>query len=213
MCFNIEDVRNGLDAAFSGNSEVDLLSTLKGNSFLFYHLYSRKYGIQPNFSEVSFGGGLRCDFCWLNDNSDGPEWVLVEIEKPKLKLFTAGKKPTAEFNGAIEQVRSWSRYFHLNPSEMRRIFGAASKFRYILVAGSKDDWEVSHAAQWRAHFNGHEKIEIRSSNIFYESLQLYIEHEEEFWSFKQNPTSLPSKNLGKYCDEYDYIKKWRSILN
>lgn len=111
MCFNIEDVRKNLNSAFDNNSETELLAVLKKNSFLFYPLYSRKYGIQPSFSEVSFGDSLRCDFCWLNDNSDGPEWVLVEVEKPRLKLFTAKNKPTSELNSAIEQVRSWRRYF------------------------------------------------------------------------------------------------------
>ncbi len=74
--------------------------------------------------EVSFGGKYRSDFVWLNDNSDGPEWVLVEIEKPRIKLFTKKGEPSAELNHAIEQVRSWIRYFNENPSEKSRIFGA-----------------------------------------------------------------------------------------
>lgn len=213
MCLNIEDARNKLDSAFDNNSEAELLAVLKENSFLFYPLYSRKYGIQPNFSEVSFGGGLRCDFCWLNDNSDGPEWVLVEVEKPKLKLFTAKEEPTSELNHAIEQVRSWRRYFHQNPSEKRRIFGAVSKFRYILVAGSKEDWERKQAAIWRADFNEEDNIEIRSSQIFYESLRLYADHEEEFWSFKEHPVSRKCKELETYWSEYPYIQQWRTILS
>jgi len=56
---------------------TDLLIVLKDNSFLFYELYSRKYGLQPVFREISFGAKLRCNFAWLNDNSDGPKWVGV----------------------------------------------------------------------------------------------------------------------------------------
>lgn len=213
MCFDIENVKLRLDSAFENNSETELLSVLKGNSFLFYQLYSRKYGIQPNFSEVSFGGELRCDFCWLNDKSDGPEWVLVEIEKPKMTLFNAKNDPSSALNHAIEQVRSWGRYFKKNPHEKRRIFGAASRFRYVLVAGSKDGWKDKHAATWRADFNEENKIEIRSSHIFYESLQLYIDHEDEFWSFKENPISRNHKDLAAYWSGYDYIQKWRKILD
>lgn len=213
MCFAIENARKRLDSAFANNSETELLAVLKENSFLFYPLYSRKYGIQPNFSEVSFGGGLRCDFCWLNDNSDGPEWVLVEIEKPKLKLFTAKDEPASELNHAIEQVRSWRRYFNQNPSEKRRIFGAVSKFRYVLIVGSRDGWERKGAAIWRADFNERENIEIRSSHIFYEALRLYADHEGEFWSFKEHPISRKSKDLEIYWSGYDYIRRWRTILN
>lgn len=114
-----------------------MLSVLKDNSFLFYELYSRKYGIQPVFREINFGGELRCDFAWLNDNSDGPEWVLVEVEKPKMKLFTQKNEPTSELNHAIEQVKSWERYFDENPSEKKRIFGAVARFRFILIVGDK----------------------------------------------------------------------------
>ena len=194
-------------------SHYDNFTLTPISAFLFYQLYSRKYGIQPNFSEVSFGGGFRCDFCWLNDNSDGPEWVLVEVEKPKLKLFTARNDPSFELNHAIEQVRSWGRYFKTSPHEKRRIFGAVSKFRYVLVAGSKDDWEDKHAALWRADFNEENKIEIRSSDIFYESLRSYIDHENEFWSFKENPISRNHKDLAAYWSGYDYIQQWRKILD
>ena len=52
--WNINNVENDLNKSFENNSEVELLSVLKNNSFLFYELYSRKYGIQPNFMEISF---------------------------------------------------------------------------------------------------------------------------------------------------------------
>lgn len=74
MVFNKEKVREELLEIIADNSERRLLALVKENSFLLFDIYSRKYGIQPNFSEVPFGRKYRCDFCWLNDNSDGPEW-------------------------------------------------------------------------------------------------------------------------------------------
>ena len=98
--WNIEEVKQQLQEAFKNDSEIDLLKILKQNSFLFYDLFSRKWGVQPIFHEVSFGK-LRCDFLWLNDASSGPEWILVEIEKPQLKLFKKNGEPTYEFSHAI----------------------------------------------------------------------------------------------------------------
>ena len=72
MDFDLEKVREQLVKARSNSSERELLQLLKENSFLFSELFSRHFGIQPVFSEVSFGNNFRCDFCWLNDNSDGP---------------------------------------------------------------------------------------------------------------------------------------------
>uniref|UniRef100_UPI0018EC9D0E Shedu anti-phage system protein SduA domain-containing protein n=1 Tax=Pedobacter sp. ASV12 TaxID=2795120 RepID=UPI0018EC9D0E len=174
--WNIEKVENDLTTAFAGNSETKLLKILKDTSFLFYHLYSRKGGIQPVFREISFGAKMRCDFAWLNDNSDGPEWVLMELEKPRMRVFNANKKPSAELNNAIEQVRSWQRYFDQYPHEKKRIFGAVARFRWILVAGDKQDWDVEDAMQWRSFFNSTNDIELRSTDIFNRALQDYKEN-------------------------------------
>ena len=88
MCiWKIEEAERKLIEALDNNSENKLLSVLKENSFLFHELYSRKFGIQPNFEEISFGDKMKCDFSWLNNNSNGSEWILVEVEAPKMRLF------------------------------------------------------------------------------------------------------------------------------
>jgi hypothetical protein len=130
MPWNIEEVKQQLKEAFEKNSETDLLKILKQNSFLFYELYNRRWSVQPIFHEVSFGD-VRCDFLWLNDASSGPEWVFVEIEKPRLKLFKKNGEPTYEFSHAIEQVKSWRRYFEENPASKKETFGAVAQFMNI----------------------------------------------------------------------------------
>lgn len=181
---------------------------------LFYELYSRKYGIQPVFREINFGGELRCDFAWLNDNSDGPEWVLVEVEKPKMKLFTQKNEPTSELNHAIEQVKSWERYFDENPSEKKRIFGAVARFRFILIVGDKESWETNFASKWRIHNNKKTGIEIRTSDVFWRALKVLEQHPEEFWSFAEHPKTMPPSELQKYWSSYDYIMDhWRKIID
>ena len=135
--FDTEFVRKELDLAFIQNSELRLLNLIKSNSFLLSELYDRHYGIRPNFNEVSFGDKYRCDFCWLNDNSDGAEWVIVEIEKPKMKLFTKQGEPTSDLNHAIEQIKSWQRYFDRFPIGLpETINGATSD----ILRGFYEKW-------------------------------------------------------------------------
>ncbi|MCD6003832.1 DUF4263 domain-containing protein [Halomonas sp. IOP_6] len=212
MSFDAKVVRAQLDSAFDNDSEVELLSILKKNSFLFHSLYERKFGIQPNFSEVPFGSKFRCDFCWLNDNSDGPEWVLVEIEKPNMKLFNKSGDPSSALNHAIEQVKSWDRYFQQQPAEKNRVFGAVSRFRYVLVAGRRSDWQSKEAAQWRSHHNESSNIEIHSTDVFYDAVEHYAKFKDGFWSFEENPISLPARNLESNWLQYDYIGRWRNLL-
>lgn len=206
-------VAANLKTAFDTNSELKLLETLKDNTFLFYELYSRKRGIQPVFREVNFGGGLRCDFAWLNDNSDGPEWVLVEIEKPKLKLFKKDNEPTQQLNHALEQVKSWRRYFNENHSERRRIFGAVGRFRFILVVGDRETWSIESASKWRMDNNKETEIEIRSSEVFMRALTILEEHPDELWSFAENPVTLPPSYLESYWKNYSYMDRWRQLIS
>jgi hypothetical protein len=211
MIFNKDNAKAELESAITNNSEHQLLAVLKKYSFLFYNLYSRKFGIQPNFSEVWFGSKYRCDFCWLNDNSDGPEWVLVEIEKPDIALFRKNGDPTHELNHAIEQVRSWERYFQQNPLEKSRIFGAVSRFRLILVVGTRESWQEPAAASWRAHNNSASTIEIRSIDTFFKSLKHYNENPKNL-SFEEHPESKRASDISTYCRDHLYLMHWKNVL-
>ncbi|MFI8033134.1 Shedu anti-phage system protein SduA domain-containing protein [Acinetobacter sp. ABJ_C3_5] len=195
---NIIQIKAKIENAFINNSEVELLELIRQNSFLLYELYSRKFGIQPAFHEINFGGVFRCDFAWLNDNSCGPEWVLVEIEKPNMRIFTKKKEPSSELNHAIEQIKSWQRYFDEYPHEKKRIFGAVAKFRYILVAGNQKDWHHEYAIKWRKHHNNNSTIEIRSSNIFLQAIELFEKHPDNLWSFFDNPVTKSHKDLNPF---------------
>jgi len=210
--WDINKAETEVFAAFDANSETQLLSVLKENSFLFYELYSRKYGIQPPFREISVGAKLRCDFAWLNDNSDGPEWVLVEVEKPKMRIFNIDKKPSAELNGAIEQVKTWERYFLENPLERRRIFGAVAKFKFILVAGDGQSWSDENAIKWRSHNNSTSNIEIRSTDVFTRAIKKIKEKPKEFWSFEEHPKTLEFSSLENYWKGYSYMDNMRKIF-
>jgi len=211
--WDISTAEKQLNAAFEQSSELLLLEVLKKNSFLFYELYERKFAIQPVFHEINFGAKLRCDFAWLNDNSDGPEWVLVEVEKPRMKIFSKNKKPSAELNNAIEQVKSWDRYFKENPAEKRRIFGAVSRFKFILIAGDRESWSAENAVKWRAHNNAETNIEIRSTDVFTTALELLKTIPKDFWSFEENPVSIPFAELERYWQGYGYMDFWRKIFN
>ena len=210
--WHLQKAENNLNKAFKEDSEMQLLAVLKKNSFLFHELYSRKFGIQPVFHEVEFGNTYRCDFVWLNDNSDGPEWTIVELEKPNMRLFNADGKPSKALNDSIEQIKTWQRYFSEYPAEKKRIFGAVAKFRFILVAGNKADWSTEAAAKWRIYHNSNSTIELRTTNVFHKSLELIKKAPESFWSFEEHPESLAYSYLKSYWAEYGYMDFWRKAL-
>jgi hypothetical protein len=202
-----------LTQSFDSNDEKKLLKVLKNNSYLFYELFPRKYGIQPVFSEISFGDTYRCDYAWLNDNSDGPEWILVEVEKPRMKLFTKKNEATAVLNHAIGQLESWERYFEQNPGEKSRIFGAVARFKFVLVAGSKEDWNNDKSRLWRVHrLRSNKYFEIKSSDVFMRALKVAKDNPQELWSFEKHPIALCHSQLKNYWESYPYMDHWRKIL-
>ncbi|AIM37564.1 hypothetical protein KO02_13355 [Sphingobacterium sp. ML3W] len=209
--WNIEEVEKKLLKAYLNDSETELLAILKNNTFLFYDLFTRKYGIQPIFRELNFGNEFRCDFAWLNDNSSGPEWVLVEIEKPKMNLFKNDNKPTAPFQAAIEQVKNWDQYFQQHPAEKKRIFGSVARFRLILVTGTHEEWQSEQGKRWRAYHHNNTNIEIRSMQTFWKSLTAIKTKPEEFWSFEEKPKTLSHSALSDYWKNYEYMDNWRGI--
>lgn len=107
--------------------------------------------------------------------------MLLEIEKPNMKFFTKRNEPTSYLNHSMEQVKSWERYFDENPHEKRKIFGAIARFRYVLVVGSKKEWEEESHAKWRIYHNKSCNIEIHSSNVLLRPLKKLEEHPENFW--------------------------------
>jgi len=99
-----------------------------------------------------------------------------------------------------------------NPHEKKRIFGAVSKFRYILIAGIREDWQTENAIDWRAYHNNESKIEIRSSDTFKDAIQTAKDHFQLFWSFEENPVSLNHSMLKNYWKNYDYMNFWRKVV-
>lgn len=210
--WNFEEVAMQLKTIRESGNEQDLLSLIHKNCFLLSDLYHRKWGALPPFHEVSFGGQFRCDFAWLNDNSDGPEWVLVEFERPNLILFTQKGDPSAVFNHAVEQVKSWERYFEEHPAEKKRIFGAVKKFRFVLVAGEYKDWTTEKAAKYRMYENNHSSVEIRTMKILDNALKNFPNDMETIEIFSQFPQTLPPNKLEEFWNGYEYMDFWRKII-
>lgn len=66
---------------------------------------------------------LITDYIWITKQSDRWRVILVELESPDKDFFTDSMdrvRPSAEFNAALDQVRSWKRFVESNKSEIIR---------------------------------------------------------------------------------------------
>ncbi len=209
--WDAKQVRQKLTDAIADNSTEDLKNTLIQNSFLFYELVSRKDMQQPIFYSVLLHNEAVADFVWLNDNSDGPEWVLVKIAEPSMAVME-GKFPSQSLSRTIEGVKLWDRYFAGNPKAANDIFGAVSRFRLIVIAGTQSAWQKPTAIAWRGDNNKNATVEVRSSGVFFKSLEEYEKRPKDFWGPRQYPQTIPASELQTYWQSYGYMQQMIHLL-
>lgn len=89
------------------------------------------------------------------------------------------------------------------------IFGAVKKFRFVVVAGSKEEWSNEYAAKWRWQNNNETKYEVRTSDVFWRSLDIIEKNENAREGFEiemRKPSQLEefykSRELDKHYTWY-----------
>src|SRR5580704_4346426 len=74
-------------------------------------------------AKFPLGTELKTDYLYITKSSDRWRITLVELELPTKRLFSENLKyahASAEFNGALDQVRSWKRFVNDNREEIVR---------------------------------------------------------------------------------------------
>ena len=133
---------------------------------------------------------LTTDYVYITKSSDLWRITLVELETPDKKLYTADLKvpnTTAEFNAALNQVRSWRNFIDENRGEVLRKLAPLLQpipmrrnpieFNYQLIIGRSKDKNLSEDR--KRHFRGL----IRESNIdilTYDTLLNWYRHDRRY---------------------------------
>ncbi len=107
---------------------------------------------QSVVSKFPLGTELATDYLYITKSSDTWRITLVELENPEKSIFTSDTRRTttsAEFNAALNQVRSWKHFLVdnkdevlrrleplLQPANMRR---NPVEFHYQLIIGRSAD--------------------------------------------------------------------------
>lgn len=134
------------------------------------------FGVGPNFnhgpllnfviSEPVLPGlrRPRPDFLWLNKQSDRIFIVLIEIEAPAKRWFTAKGVPTAQLAEPMKQMADWDQWFRrpANVAQFQKLYWV------------RDNWwdrvpfEVHHCLVYgrRAEFEGNDHTASIRRNLF-----------------------------------------------
>lgn len=95
-------------------TEQDLQFYMERNPELVLGGHSREYAYGFIISQFPLGADFRCDFAFYTHPSFGMFLHLVEIESPKLQLFTNLDEFTSDFSHAYQQLEDWSGWIRKN---------------------------------------------------------------------------------------------------
>lgn len=114
------------------------------HQFLATHTYFfngivRVFSGLPIYSKVKLGAEYEMDFCYMDPNSSGPEWNLIEIERPGYKLFTKSGNQTKELTHAIGQVQKWHDWIDSNKSYAEKLMPLIKYQKGIVVIGRQSE--------------------------------------------------------------------------
>jgi len=124
---------------------------LETNPIILPELFSRHNGPVGNvvISKLKLANEYETDFAFISVDSARAQIILIEIESPSVKIFRdSDNQFTSAFNKAVQQVRDWVTWFHLNQTYAKDLFRNIYHrgiFRYqhvstkvILIAGRRD---------------------------------------------------------------------------
>lgn len=124
---------------------------LETNPIILPGLFSRHNGPVGNavISKLKLANEYETDFAFISVDSARAQITLIEIESPSIKIFRdSDNQFTSKFNKAVQQMRDWVTWFHLNQTYSKDLFRNIYHrgiFRYqhvstkvILIAGRRD---------------------------------------------------------------------------
>lgn len=104
------------------------------------------------FPEFQLGNQLRPDFLVCGKNSQGYQWICVELQSPRGQILNRDGSEGSQAREGLQQIRAWRDWFRENLSYARNTLDLEGihegRTRYVLVIGTRNNYDV-RTNQWR----------------------------------------------------------------
>lgn len=218
-----------LDMLDNHNNENDIQRFLEEHTEMIPLPFLENHGLNDNaiITKFKLGSEMVTDFAYLTKCSDYWNFVLVELEDSRKKLFTENKQRvlfSAEFNNAYDQITAWKAYVEQNrerllyQTEKIRIPLTSNpvRFKYVLIIGRNEEKQNSeHKTRMFAQKNTDDtKVMTYDSIISYcensfdlcEKLVLSPVGDQAF-KIKSVPEEISTSLFGWLTPEYIKIER------
>jgi hypothetical protein len=149
-------------------------------SFLEEHIYfwtelMRHDTPCPLYSKIRLGSEYVVDFAYFDPSSNGPEWFLVEIERPCVgPIFVRNGDPSGKLMHAIAQVENWQEWIAKNLPYAQKLMPQVDRPFGLVFYGRRSELESEHArARLRAlnrRYRGH--LQVRTLDSFIDGAEV-----------------------------------------
>ncbi len=122
----------------------------------------------PLYSKIRLGSEYEVDFAFFDAGSSGAEWYLIELERPRARLFNQRGDPSGELTHAIAQVRSWQRWIERNRSAAQEIMPEIDRPMGVVFMGRRRELDSSSARERLRALNIEHRshVEVRTLDRF-----------------------------------------------
>jgi hypothetical protein len=123
----------------------------------------------PLYAKVRLGSEYVVDFAFFDPSSDGPEWFLVEIERPGVgPMFLKNGDPSSKLMHAIHQVESWQDWVAANLPYAQQLMPQIDHPMGLVFFGRRAELRTKEARARLRAFNhrnrGH--LQVRTLDSF-----------------------------------------------
>ena len=153
--------------------ESKLQEFLASHSYFFSGLID-VYSPSPLYSKVKIGHDYEVDFAWLQFDSFGPEWHLVEMENPGSALFTKSGEPSAALSQAMQQARDWCAWIHDHAESARKRMPQINHpLCYIFLGRRKDITPANRDQLRKLRYDSRSEMVIHTLDWFVRAGQVF----------------------------------------
>ena len=140
-----------------------LLEGVQDEGTLFQFLRQRPFVLHQSAESIPkqrLGEDFVTDFVLIDTTSQGPAYILVELERASHAIFTRNLELASPVIHAIKQTRDWDVWLENNKAYVQKKLPGFETPKYMIVIGRSNNFTEDHRAHMRSYNREWKNLEL-----------------------------------------------------
>jgi hypothetical protein len=152
----LQEIARQFEELLQGDSQEEILQTfLKEHPFVLHQS-------AESISKQKLGEDFVTDFVLAATTNQGPNYILVELERANHQIMTKDYALASPVTHAIKQTRDWDVWLEKNKAYVQNKLPGFETPRYLVVIGRSADFTEDQKAYLRSYNREFKNIELLS---------------------------------------------------